>query len=250
MVEAGPLPAGAPWDGGAPPARGVVITRGRLVHLRTFTREDLPCLSRWAEDPYLVRMAGSELLQVYKDVYEGDPSFHEAILTDTDFSRQHDFSPETADLNLVLGRTVAMVKRQRGLKHVSVEEKYAAGLPLVEVDVSRMQQVFLNIINNALYAMPDTGALTIRTSAADGVVAVDFADTGTGIAPEHLDRIFDPFFTTKPEVAGTGLGLSVSLGIVQSHGGSIEVQSAPGRGSTFTIKLPARAHPPGGGMVP
>jgi len=83
LVEAGPLPAGAPWDGGAPPARGVVITRGRLVHLRTFTREDLPCLSRWAEDPYLVRMAGSELLQVYKDVYEGDPSFHEAILTDT-----------------------------------------------------------------------------------------------------------------------------------------------------------------------
>jgi len=100
--------------------------------------------------------------------------------------------------------------------------------------------VFLNIINNALYAMADTGTLTIRTATADGRVQVDFADTGGGIAPEHLDRIFDPFFTTKPEVSGTGLGLSVSLGIVQSHGGTIEVKSAPGQGATFTVKLPAR----------
>jgi signal transduction histidine kinase len=73
------------------------------------------------------------------------------------------------------------------------------------------------------------------------MVCVDFADTGSGIAPEHLDRIFDPFFTTKPAVSGTGLGLSVSLGIVQSHGGTIEVQSAVGTGSTFTVRLPARA---------
>jgi signal transduction histidine kinase/CheY-like chemotaxis protein len=164
-----------------------------------------------------------------------------------DFSRQHDFSPEPADLNNVLERTVAMVKRQRGLKRVEVAEMYAPDLPLVEIDVSRMKQVFLNIINNALYAMADAGTLTIRTGSADGLVHVDFADTGSGISPEHLDRIFDPFFTTKPEVSGTGLGLSVSLGIVQSHGGTIDVQSAPGQGATFTIKLPARA---AGGALP
>jgi signal transduction histidine kinase/DNA-binding response OmpR family regulator len=158
-----------------------------------------------------------------------------------DFSRQHDFSPEPADLNNVLERTVAMVKRQRALKHVQLQEQYAPDLPLVEIDVSRMKQVFLNIINNALYAMADAGTLTIRTGSADGRVHVDFVDTGTGIAPEHLDRIFDPFFTTKPEVSGTGLGLSVSLGIVQSHGGTIDVKSAPGQGATFTVKLPARA---------
>ena len=162
-----------------------------------------------------------------------------------DFSRQHDFSPEPADLNNVLERTVAMVKRQRGLKHVKVDEQYAGELPLVEVDVSRIKQVFLNIINNALYAMADTGTLSIRTASADGVVQVDFTDTGSGIAPEHIDRIFDPFFTTKPEVSGTGLGLSVSLGIVQSHGGTIDVRSAPGQGATFSVKLPARAS--GGG---
>jgi signal transduction histidine kinase len=72
------------------------------------------------------------------------------------------------------------------------------------------------------------------------MVQVEVIDTGTGIAPEHMDRIFEPFFTTKPDVSGTGLGLSVSLGIVQSHGGTIEVKSEVGRGSIFTVKLPAR----------
>jgi signal transduction histidine kinase len=110
----------------------------------------------------------------------------------------------------------------------------------VEVDVSRIKQVFLNIINNAVYVMPDGGSLTIRTTATSRSVRVDFQDTGPGIAPEHRDRIFDPFFTTKPEVSGTGLGLSVSLGIVQSHGGTIEVESEVGKGTTFTVALPLR----------
>ena len=80
----------------------------------------------------------------------------------------------------------------------------------------------------------------IQTDFSGGMVRVDVADTGTGIAPEHLGRIFEPFFTTKPEVSGTGLGLSVSLGIVESHGGTIGVQSELGVGSTFTVKLPAK----------
>jgi two-component system, NtrC family, sensor kinase len=121
-----------------------------------------------------------------------------------------------------------------------VQERYARDLPPVELDVSRIKQVFLNIINNAVYVMPNGGALTIRTEAANSGVRISFEDTGPGIAPEHRDRIFDPFFTTKPEVSGTGLGLSVSLGIVQSHGGTIEVQTEMGRGTTFTIALPLR----------
>src|SRR2546426_11978016 len=84
------------------------------------------------------------------------------------------------------------------------------------------------------------GSLTIRSSVVGATVQVEVIDTGTGIAPEPLDRIFEPFFTTKPDVSGTGLGLSVSLGIVQSHGGTIEVKSELGKGSTFTVKLPAR----------
>jgi signal transduction histidine kinase len=121
-----------------------------------------------------------------------------------------------------------------------VNEEYAAELPCVEVDVSRIKQVFLNIINNAVYVMAEGGTLTVRTIAGSRGVRVDFEDTGPGIAPEHRDRIFDPFFTTKPEVSGTGLGLSVSLGIVQSHGGTIEVASEVGQGTTFTVALPLR----------
>jgi signal transduction histidine kinase/CheY-like chemotaxis protein len=156
------------------------------------------------------------------------------------FSRQRDFMPETASLNSVLEQVITMVRRQGALGPVTVREQYAADLPDVEVDISRIKQVFLNIINNAVYVMPDGGTLTIRTIAGGRGVRVEIEDTGPGIAPEHRDRIFDPFFTTKPEVSGTGLGLSVSLGIVQSHGGTIEVVSELGRGTTFTVALPLR----------
>jgi two-component system NtrC family sensor kinase len=156
------------------------------------------------------------------------------------FSRQRDFMPETASLNHVLEQVLTMVRRQGAFGSVTVHEEYAPDLPGVEVDVSRIKQVFLNIINNAVYVMPDGGSLTIRTTATSRSVRVDFQDTGPGIAPEHRDRIFDPFFTTKPEVSGTGLGLSVSLGIVQSHGGTIEVESEVGKGTTFTVALPLR----------
>ena len=111
--------------------------------------------------------------------------------------------------------------------------------PVITIyDATQIEQVFINLINNAVQAMPDRGALHIRLTQADGYAVTSFADTGTGIAPEHLHRIFDPFFTTKPEGQGTGLGLSVGYGIVASHGGRIEVSSVVGQGSTFTIYLP------------
>jgi len=154
------------------------------------------------------------------------------------FSRQRDFRPEPTDVNTVLEQVVAMVRRQGALNTLTVSEEYAPDLPMVEMDVPRIKQVFLNIINNAVFAMKAGGTLTIRTAAAGDSVRIAFADTGPGIPADILGRIFDPFFTTKPEVSGTGLGLSVSLGIVQSHGGTIEVASEVGRGATFTVTLP------------
>ena len=165
------------------------------------------------------------------------------------FSRQRDFMPERAEINAVLEQVVTMLRRQGALGVVTVDELYARDLPPIEVDVPRIKQVFLNIINNAVYVMPDGGSLSIRTRRVDGGVAVDFEDTGPGIAPEHRDRIFDPFFTTKPEVSGTGLGLSVSLGIVQSHGGRLDVVSELGRGSTFTVTLPIEVPAAPGGSA-
>jgi two-component system NtrC family sensor kinase len=160
------------------------------------------------------------------------------------FSRQRDFEPELTSINAVVEQTVSMVRRQGSFENITVSETYAEELPPVEIDISRMKQVFLNIVNNAVYAMKDGGALNVRTALADGTVVVEFTDTGVGIPLDHLDRIFDPFFTTKPAVSGTGLGLSVSLGIVQSHGGTIEVQSQAGSGAIFTIRLPARGPAP------
>jgi signal transduction histidine kinase len=114
-----------------------------------------------------------------------------------------------------------------------------------------MKQVFLNLINNAAQAMPRGGKLCVSTARVGDEALVTVADTGMGIPPEIIDRIFDPFFTTKPVGQGTGLGLSVSLGIVQEHGGRITVESrvkspdADGSlgGSTFSVWLPVKEEP-------
>ncbi|MGH7311552.1 MAG: sensor histidine kinase, partial [Candidatus Rokuibacteriota bacterium] len=154
-----------------------------------------------------------------------------------DFSRQRPFFPQTTDLNGVLRQAVGLVRLQ-GVMPVTIDEQYAPDLPPVEVDPARMKQVFLNIINNAVQAMPGGGVLAVQTRASEDEVTMAFTDTGPGIAPEHRERIFEPFFTTKSEVNGTGLGLAVSVGIVRQHGGTIDVVSQLGQGSTFTIRIP------------
>jgi two-component system NtrC family sensor kinase len=107
------------------------------------------------------------------------------------------------------------------------------------VDANQIKQVFMNMVINAAQAMPNGGILTIATGVdgADGRLFVRLHDTGCGIPEENLQKIFDPFFSTK-EQQGTGLGLSVSYGIVKNHGGRIEVQSEVGNGTTFTVRLP------------
>jgi two-component system NtrC family sensor kinase len=99
--------------------------------------------------------------------------------------------------------------------------------------------VFLNLFLNARDAMPGGGMLEVRTTAHNGSVEVEIVDTGAGIAREHIHRIFDPFFTTKASGRGTGLGLSVSYGIIKEHSGKIDVRSTPGKGTSFHVELPA-----------
>ncbi|MBI4589572.1 MAG: response regulator [Candidatus Rokubacteria bacterium] len=161
-----------------------------------------------------------------------------------DFSRQRDFTKERVDVGQTVKDTLALVRRHAALSNIAVEERYDPDLPLIDVDVPQCKQVFLNLITNALDAMPNGGTLTVTTARDGEFVRVDLGDTGAGIAPANLSRIFDPFFTTKPTVKGTGLGLSVSLGIIQSHGGTIDVQSEVGKGSVFSVKLPIPTTPP------
>ncbi|MBM3372298.1 MAG: GHKL domain-containing protein [Betaproteobacteria bacterium] len=113
-------------------------------------------------------------------------------------------------------------------------------MPAITCSPSQLNQVFLNLINNAAQATDATGGeITLRTRTVDdGHVAVEIADNGKGIPPEIMSKIFDPFFTTKPVGKGTGLGLSISYEIVEQHGGRISVDSTVGKGTTFTIVLP------------
>jgi signal transduction histidine kinase len=121
--------------------------------------------------------------------------------------------------------------------HVSVP----VPLPHLDVDVGQLEQVLLNLITNSIDAMPGGGELRVTAEAADGQVEIAVADTGTGIAPEHVGRVFDPLFTTKARGKGTGLGLAIAREVVAAHGGTITVSSGPGNGTTVRVRLPAVA---------
>jgi signal transduction histidine kinase len=126
-------------------------------------------------------------------------------------------------------------------KRIAVVLNYAERLPQIMAVQDQIEQVFLNLLANAADACPPSGGvITISTRREDQRVAVAISDTGIGIRPEQMDLLFQPFYTTKPEVKGTGLGLSICYGIVQHHQGEIRVESQPGKGSTFTVVLPAK----------
>jgi len=155
-----------------------------------------------------------------------------------DFASQSKLSLAPVNLNVLLDHTIPLLEYQVSVQDIKIRKEYSPELPSVMADVDRLQQVFVNLILNAAQAMPDGGELVLRTSAQDGSVVVEFGDTGIGIPEENLDRIFEPFFSTKEVGEGTGLGLSVSYGIIEQHDGTIQVTSEVGVGSTFTITLP------------
>ncbi|TAK12492.1 MAG: GAF domain-containing protein [Anaerolineae bacterium] len=159
-----------------------------------------------------------------------------------DFSRPSDVLRLPADLNDELTQALSLVHHMASTSGVEIRVSLWSELPPVRIDRNQMQQVFLNLIHNAVQAMPHGGQLTLHT-AVQQQDALDFVtasvqDTGNGIRAEDLDKVFEPFFTTKPSGQGTGLGLSVSYGIVAEHGGFIDAFSEEGRGATFTVWLP------------
>ena len=113
-----------------------------------------------------------------------------------------------------------------------------AGLPLVRGESTELEQVFINLVLNAMDATPKGGTISLRTTRSGDNVVVRVTDSGSGIEPRNLQKIFDPFFTTKDVGVGTGLGLSITYRIIEEHGGSIHVESTPGEGTTFIVTLP------------
>lgn len=158
-----------------------------------------------------------------------------------DFSHVGEQKKQLANLEQGLDCTLNVVWNE--LKYKAEVVKEYGGIPEVECIPSQLNQVFMNLLINAVQAIEEHGSITIRTGQEGDNVWVEVEDTGNGIKPENLDRIFDPFFTTKPVGSGTGLGLSLSYGIVQKHDGWIEVKSELGKGSVFRVVLPQHAIP-------
>jgi two-component system NtrC family sensor kinase len=155
------------------------------------------------------------------------------------FARQSQPEMESHDLRETVEASIRLTTYLIREARIQLVKEIPEQMMLVTYDPQQIEQVLINMIHNAIQAMPNRGTLNVRLDQADGAAAIAIQDTGTGISPENLKRIFDPFFTTKAEGVGTGLGLSVSYGIIANHKGKIEVESEEGKGTKFTIYLPA-----------
>ncbi len=193
----------------------------------------------------------AELLQREIGPQAEGKEFIEEIITQTmrcqeivqrllEFSRQSLGERTLFDLNHIIGRCVELIGHQAIFHNIQVIQNLDPELPQVAGDPGQLQQVLTNLLLNAADAMRGQGVITITTqpSPEGGGVDLTFSDTGCGIPADLLEKIFEPFYTTKPVGKGTGLGLSIVYGVIQRHGGTIEVESEPGAGATFTIRLP------------
>ena len=166
------------------------------------------------------------------------------------FARQNQVIAQLTDLHAILRELIDLIPRHLTTTSITFQKELDLKLPMIEADPSQIRQVILNLMINAIEAMPDGGTLTLRTRGeSNKTVTVEVEDTGVGIPEENLGKLFIPFFTTKPIGKGTGLGLAIAYGIVKMHRGQITVRSKEGHGSVFSINLPVKV-PPGTENVP
>ncbi len=158
------------------------------------------------------------------------------------FSRQTEPEMLLADIHKTIEDVLSLVKNQALFQNVKIIKKYKQSIPLILFDKSKIQQVFINILLNAVESMEGEGELFIETAntSDEKFIEIKFTDTGCGIMEENIKKLFDPFFSTGKKVHGTGLGLSISYGIIKNHKGDIKVVSEVGKGSTFTVILPVK----------
>ena len=177
-----------------------------------------------------------ETRSLLKGMETGTKRIKEIINGLRSFSRTDENVFKAGDINTDLESTLLILSNK--IKHGIQIVKNFQELPLVEANHGKLNQVFLNIINNSIYAIKEKGIITIKTIVDNDQVVIEIKDNGPGIAKGHLEKIFEPFFTTKPIGKGTGLGLSISKGIIESHNGSLNVQSIEGQFTCFSIRIP------------
>ncbi len=190
------------------------------------------------EDPALVKNLeeyGKAVKQIKYHVQRAGTVTHRLL----GFSRKMSIQKENVRINELIEETVSFVEREAEYNNIAIEKSLAADLPATMTDGPQLQQVFLNLINNAIDAAGQGGKIQIATMMGkDGKLVMEFADSGPGIKPENLKQIFDPFFTTKDPGKGTGLGLYISYDIIRKLGGSITGANRRSGGAIFTIVLP------------
>ena len=162
-------------------------------------------------------------------------------------AQPYSVQPAWFDMNQAVSDTLSLLRHQMRKQGIEAVEDLDPELPPIWARHSSMRGVCMNLMMNAVQAMPQGGRLTARTMRGGPGVVLHVEDTGVGISPEHLDRIWDAFFTTKPVGQGTGLGLSITQRVVTRHGGTIRVESRPGEGARFIVELPIEG--PGGAGV-
>lgn len=188
-----------------------------------------------------------EVKEILEDIMEQTERASRIVRNLLDFSRAHATEKESMQIEEVLQKTIKLIVNELRIHKVALELEISENLPPVYGDFQKLQQVFLNLIINAEQAIGEYGRIFIKArSVEDDRIRIDINDTGPGIDQEHLERIFDPFFTTKEAGKGTGLGLAIVYGIVEKHGGYIEVASKLGKGTTFSVYLPVYQGDKGG----
>jgi polar amino acid transport system substrate-binding protein len=246
MAAVGVLAAGVAHEVNNP--NGLALLDVPIV--RAAFDDALPVLDAHARQEPAFTLAGlpyarmrQEIPQLLDEVLEGSRRIKHIVADLKDFARREDAPRlEPTDLNDAARAAVRLVDAsiRRATRHFRID--LSEGLPPVRGNPQRLEQVIVNLLLNACQALPDAGrgvALSTRHDLERGAVLLEVRDQGRGIAPEHLPRLTEPFFTTKRETGGTGLGLSLSAGIVKEHGGSLEFASRPGDGTRVTLALPA-----------
>ncbi len=188
-------------------------------------------------------LSDEERLDMAKDLVDQAQRSQKIVRNLLDFARESEMKTELFQVRDLIEEVLRLTTNQMKIAKVKLKCRFADNLPAIHGDKTQLNQVFLNIVLNAVDAMPKGGVLTIATGINQEYLKVEVSDSGVGI-PEHiLGSVFDPFFTTKATGKGTGLGLSVSLGIVRKHGGDIQVKSRLNEGTTFTVLLPTAKVP-------
>ena len=229
---------------------------GNLIHLTNYTNDLIMLIDKYGEyETDLLEAHKKEIQKIKDDIdlaflkedlglliqscREGTERTKNIILDLKNFSRMEERVLSSIDITKEIDTTLNIL-HSKYKNRIEIHKEYEEGLPLVESYGGQLNQVFMNILDNAFYAIPDKGDVYIRTRRLDNNVIIEIEDNGRGMDSEVANKIFDPFFTTKPVGQGTGLGMSISYRVIKEHNGDIKLKTKIGEGSTFIISLPIR----------